>query len=335
MDDRGVPQQPDPGVTAAATEFHARLEPYRGEVVAYCYRMLGSVHDAEDLMQDTYLRAWRARDQYDEERASVRTWLYRIATNVCLTTLTERGRRPLPSGLVAPREALAPFTMDAEINWLQPLPDALIATADPEATAVDRSSLRLAFVAAIQHLSPRQRGALLLREVLSFSAAESAEILGISIAAVNSSLQRARARMKETSLESELIDAPPAAEQRAWVERYMTAFEHADVEALKRLITQDVVMEMPPLLNWFAGADNYGLFMEWVFEANGTDWRLVAVAANGQPAFAAYNRVGTRYRLHTLQVLTVTAGGISHNTVFQDDAIFASFGLAPNLMTPS
>ena len=171
--------------------------------------------------------------------------------------------------------------------------------------------------------------------MLSFSAAESAEILGISIAAVNSSLQRARARMKETNLQSQLIDEPPAAEQRAWVERYMAAFERADVEALKRLITQDVVMEMPPLLNWFAGADNYGLFMEWVFEANGTDWRLVAVAANGQPAFAAYNRVGTKYRLHTLQVLTVTAGGISHNTVFQDDAIFASFGLSPSLTTAS
>ena len=114
----------------------------------------------------------------------------------------------------------------------------------------------------------------------------------------------------------------------------MTAFERADVEALKRLLTQDVVMEMPPLLNWFAGADNYGLFMDWVFQANGTDWRLVAVAANGQPAFAAYNRVGTKYQLHTLQVLTVTAGGISHNTVFQDDAIFATFGLSPSLTTP-
>jgi RNA polymerase sigma-70 factor, ECF subfamily len=321
-------------VTAASTEFHARLEPFRGEVVAYCYRMLGSVHDAEDLVQDTYLRAWRARDQYDEERASVRTWLYRIATNVCLSALTDRGRRPLPSGLVAPREALAPFALDAEATWLQPLPDAMVAAADPASAAVDRSSLRLAFVAAVQHLSPRERGALILREVLSFSAAESAEVLGISVAAVNSSLQRARARMKRAQLDRELVDEPSAAEQSAWVERYMTAFERADVEALKRLLTHDVVMEMPPLLNWFAGVDDYGLFMDWVFEANGTDWRLLPVAANGQPAFAAYNRVGTTYQLHTLQVLTVTRGGISHNTVFQDDAIFATFGLSTSLTTP-
>ena len=265
MDDRGVSQQPGPGVTAASTEFHARLEPFRGEVVAYCYRMLGSVHDAEDLVQDTYLRAGGLEISTTKSARSVRTWLYRIATNVCLTALTDRGRRPLPSGLVAPREALAPFALDAEITWLQPLPDAMLATADPAATAVDRSSLRLAFVAAVQHLSPRQRGALILREVLSFSAAESAEILGISVAAVNSSLQRARARMKEANLHRELIDEPSAAEQSAWVERYMTAFERADVEALKRLLTQDVVMEMPPLLNWFAGADNYGLFMDWVF----------------------------------------------------------------------
>jgi RNA polymerase sigma-70 factor (ECF subfamily) len=264
----------------------------------------------------------------------VRTWLYRIATNVCLTALTDRRRRPLPSGLVAPSEPLAPFTMDAEITWLQPLPDAIVATADPAATAVDRSGLRLAFVAAVQHLSARQRGALILREVLGFSAAESAEILGISVAAVNSSLQRARSRMKETDLHRELVDEPSAAEQRAWVERYMAAFERADVEALKQLLTHDVVMEMPPLLNWFAGTGNYGLFMDWVFEVNGTDWRLVPVAANGQAAFAAYNRVGTKYRLHTLQVLTVTAGGISRNSVFQDDAIFASFGLSATLEAP-
>ena len=318
-------------MTAASADFQARLAPYRGEVVAYCYRMLGSVHDAEDLVQDTYLRAWRARDQYDESRSSPRTWLYRIATNVCLTALTDRGRRPLPSGLVAPREALAPFAMDAEITWLQPLPDAMVATADPSSTAVDRSGLRLAFVAALQLLSARQRGALILREVLGFSAAESSEILGISVAAVNSSLQRARARITETEPRRESIDEPSAADQRALVERYMAAFARADVEALTRMLTHDVVMEMPPLLNWFAGTGNYSQFMNWVFEVNGTDWRLVPVAANGQPAFAAYNRVGAEYRLHTLQVLTVSAGGISRNSVFQDEAIFASFGLSPSL----
>ncbi|MEO8696393.1 MAG: RNA polymerase subunit sigma-70 [Acidimicrobiales bacterium] len=334
MADRGLPQQPGPGVTAASADFYARLAPHRGEMVAFCYRMVGSVHDAEDLTQDTYLRAWRARDQYDDARASLRTWLYRIATNVCLTALTDRGRRPLPSGLVAPRDALAPFAIDAEITWLQPLPDTMVAV-DPSSTAVEHSGLRLAFVAALQHLSARQRGALILREVLGYSAAEAAEILGISVAAVNSSLQRARARMKASELRRELIAEPSPAEQRAWVDRYMIAFARADVDALKRLLTDDVVMEMPPLLNWFSGTDNYGRFMHWVFEANGTDWHLVPVAANGQPAFAAYNRVGPNYRLHTLQVLTVTACGISRNSVFQDDAIFSSFGLAPSIDPPS
>ena len=318
-------------MTAGAGDLQARLAVHRVEVVAYCYRMLGSAHDAEDLTQETYLRAWRARDQYDDARASLRTWLYRIATNVCLTALTDRGRRPLPSGLVPPREALAPFQVDAEITWLQPLPDTMVSTADPAATAIDRSSLRLAFVAALQHLSAGQRGALILRDVLAFSAAESAEILGISVAALNSSLQRARARMKEIDLQRGPVAEPAAAEQRAWVERYMAAFERADVEALTLMLAHDVVMEMPPLLNWFAGTHNYGLFMQWVFEANGTDWRLVPVAANGQPAFAAYNRVGTDHHLHTLQVLTVTTDGISRNSVFQDDAIFASFRLPPSL----
>ena len=141
---------------------------------------------------------------------------------------------------------------------------------------IDRSSLRLAFAAALQHLSARQRGALILRDVLSFSASESAEILGTTVASVNSSLQRARTRMKEVGVRQERVSEPSAAEQRAWVERYMKAFEHADVEGLKRLLTEDVLMEMPPMLNWFAGRDNYGLFMEWVFEAAGTDWRLEA-----------------------------------------------------------
>ena len=319
-------------MTAQAAEFDTRLAPYRAELVAFCYRMLGSAHDAEDLVQETYLRAWRAREKYDETRASLRTWLYRIATNVCLSALETRRRRPLPSGLVAPREPLAPFAVDAEVSWLQPLPDAMVSVEDPAVTVVDRSSLRLAFVAALQHLSARQRGALVLRDVLAFSAAESAGILGVTVAAVNSSLQRARARLKEVDARQEFVDEPTAAEQQAWVDRYLQAFLRADVEALKQMLTDDVLMEMPPVVNWFTGRDNYGLFMEWAFTHAGRDWRLTPLTANGgQPGFAAYHRVGDAYALHTVQVFTVTAGGISRNSVFQDPEVFASFGLPDRL----
>src|SRR5579862_9299568 len=297
--------------------------------------MLGSAHDAEDLVQDTYLRAWRAREQYDETRSSLRTWLYRIATNVCLTALEIRGRRPLPSGMVAASDPLGPLVR-GENPWLQPLPDSMLSgsmldAGDPARAVIDRSSLRLAFVAALQHLSARQRGALILRDVLSFSAAEAADILGTTVVSVNSSLQRARARVKEAGVRQERLTEPSAAEQRAWVDRYMRAFEHADVEGLKRLLTEDVLMEMPPMLNWFVGPGNYGLFMEWVFANAGTDWRLQPVAANGQPGFAAYRRAGDGYELHTLQIFTVTAEGISRNSVFQDPEVFASFGLAAGL----
>ena len=265
--------------------FDRLVEPFRSELLAYCYRMLGSAHDAEDLVQDTYLRAWRARDQYDETRSSLRTWLYRIATNACLTALEVRGRRPLPSGLVAASDPLGPLVRGENAAWLQPLPDSLLDAGDPTRAVIDRSSLRLAFAAALQHLSARQRGALILRDVLSFSASEAAEILGTTVVSVNSSLQRARTRVKEVGVRQEGLSEPSAAEQRAWVDRYMKAFEHADVEGLKRLLTEDVLMEMPPMVNWFVGRGNYGLFMEWVFEQAGTDWCLKAVAANGQPGF--------------------------------------------------
>jgi len=317
-------------VTAQVDGFGGQVEPFRTELLAYCYRMLGSAHDAEDLVQDTYLRAWRAREQYDETRSSLRTWLYRIATNVCLTALEVRGRRPLPSGLVAASDPLGPLVR-GETAWLQPLPDSLLDAGDPAGAAIDRSSLRLAFAAALQHLSARQRGALILRDVLSFSASEAADILGTTVVSVNSSLQRARARVKEAGVEQEPLSEPSAAEQRAWVDRYMSAFERADVEGLKRLLTEDVLMEMPPMINWFTGPGNYGLFMEWVFGAAGTDWHLKPVAANGQPGFAAYCRAGDGYELHTLQIFTVTAAGISRNSVFQDQDVFASFGLPARL----
>lgn len=315
----------------AGEDFNHLIEPFRSELLAYCYRMLGTVHDAEDLVQDTYLRAWRAREQYDETRSSPRTWIYRIATNACLTALKVHGRRPLPSGLVAASEPLEPLVRGDNVPWLQPLPDSLLNAGDPAGTVIDRSSLRLAFAAALQHLSARQRGALILRDVLSFSASEAAGILGTTVVSVNSSLQRARTRMKEIGVRHEGVCEPPEAEQRAWVERYMKAFESADIEGLKRLLTEDVLMEMPPMLNWFVGRGNYGLFMEWVFGKSGTDWRLTAVAANGQPGFAAYHRVGGGYALHTLQIFTVTAEGISRTSVFQDDEVFAAFGLPARL----
>jgi RNA polymerase sigma-70 factor (ECF subfamily) len=319
------------GVTTKQESFESLIEPFRTELLAYCYRMIGSAHDAEDLVQETYLRAWRARDQYDETRSSLRTWLYRIATNACLTALEVRGRRPLPSGLVAESDPREPLVRGENVSWLQPLPDSLLDAGDPARAAVDRSSLRLAFAAALQHLSAWQRGALILRDVLSFSASEAAEILGTTTVSVNSSLQRARTRVRELGVRQERLSEPSATEQRAWVERYMKAFEHADVEGLKRLLTEDVIMEMPPMLNWFSGCGNYGVFMEWVFKASGSDWRLIAVAANGQPGFAAYRRVGGGYQLHTLQIFTVTAEGISRNSVFQDSEVFAAFGLAAGL----
>jgi RNA polymerase sigma-70 factor (ECF subfamily) len=293
--------------------------------------MLGSAHDAEDLVQDTYLRAWRARNQYDETRSSLRTWLYRIATNACLTALEVRGRRPLPSGMVAPSDPLGPLVRGEGTAWLQPLPDSLLDAGDPARVVVDRSSLRLALTAALQHLSARQRGALILRDMLTFSASEAAEILATTVASVNSSLQRARARLREAGVRQDGLSEPAVGEQRAWIDRYMRAFEQADVEGLKRLLTEDVLMEMPPMLNWFVGPGNYGLFMEWVFENAGTDWRLKAVAANGQSGFAAYRRAGAGYQLHTLQIFTVTTEGISRNSVFQDAEVFASFGLAAEL----
>jgi RNA polymerase sigma-70 factor, ECF subfamily len=321
-------------VPTKVEQFDRMVEPFRTELLAYCYRMLGSAHEAEDLVQDTYLRAWRAREQYDETLSSPRTWLYRIATNACLTALEVGGRRPLPAGLVAASDPLGPLVRGENVAWLQPLPDSLLDAGDAAGAVIDRTSLRLAFAAALQHLSARQRGALVLRDVLSFSASETAEILGTTVAAVNSSLQRARSRVKEVGVHEERLSEPSAAEQRAWVDRYMEAFERADVEGLKRLLTEDVLMEMPPMLNWFTGTGNYGLFMEWVFAAAGTDWSLKAVAANGQPGFAAYRRVGDAYELHTLQIFTVTAEGIARNSVFQDSEVFASFGLAGEIDAP-
>ncbi|MGQ4387330.1 sigma-70 family RNA polymerase sigma factor [Streptomyces sp. SAS_270] len=297
------------------------FEPYRGELVAYCYRMLGSFHEAEDLVQETMLRAWKARARYDATRASVRTWLYRIATNVCLTALEGRARRPLPSGLGAPSaDPEAPLTPALDIPWLQPFPDARFDTGV-------RADLRLALVAAMQVLPPRQRAVLVLREVLEFSAAEVAAQLGTTAAAVNSALQRARAALADVGGLDEVAE-PDDPEVRAVVQRYLRAFEAADVPALVRLLTDEAVLEMPPVPLWYRGSRDYGLFMERVFRMRGTGWGMRSLTAGGQPALAAYApEPGGGHRLHTLQVLTVTDGRVTHNVVFTDPRVFAAFDL--------
>ncbi|PWU48628.1 RNA polymerase subunit sigma-70 [Micromonospora globispora] len=316
----------DASVTVTSEDFDRRTGPYRRELLAHCYRMLGSVNEAEDLVQETLLRAWRAFDRYDAERASVRTWLHRIATNVCLTALRSRARRPLPSDVVGPNlDPDAPMVV-GELPWLQPVPDALL---DPATVVAARGSLRLALVAAMQLLPPRQRAILILRDVLDWSAAEVADALATTPAAVNSGLQRARARLDATAVREEQVAEPADPDRRALVDRYVAAFERADVAALTRLLTDDAVLEMPPVLNWYVGRERYGRFIARVFAMRGTDWRMRPTAANGQPALAAYVRDGEAYVPHTLQVLTIGDACIRRNVVFQDPQVFDAFGLTP------
>jgi RNA polymerase sigma-70 factor (ECF subfamily) len=298
-------------------EFEAVTEPHRHELRVHCYRMLGSVHDADDLVQETMLRAWRAYDRYDPERASVRTWLYRIATNACLNALASRARRPLPSAVGALFEdPEAAFVPGVEVPWLEPIP------ADPAASAVERSRLRLAFVAALQLLPPRQRAALILREVFEVPAAEVAELLSTTTASVNSALQRARAGLAHAGVDPD-AQAEPAAKQRAVVDRYVAAFERTDVAGLTALLADNVVLEMPPMWNWYAGIEPYRGFMRRVFRLRGAAWRTVPLWANGEAGFAAY-AVGV---LHSVQILTVAEGRVTRTTVYQDEAVFDLFSL--------
>jgi len=320
-------------VTVSISEDFARqADPFRRELLAHCYRMLGSVHDAEDLVQETLLRAWRASGRFDSERASLRTWLHAIATNACLTALAGRSRRPLPSAIAGPSDDIEQSLVRAEVPWLEPLPDAMVwaERADPAAVAISRSSLRLAFIAALQMLPPRQRAILILREVLELPAAEVADMLATTPAAVNSALQRARARL--AGVAEDQIDEPTEPALRAIVDAYVTAFENADISALTRLLTTDAILEMPPVAIWYTGRENYGKFMARVWAMRGTDWRMARVAANGQPAVAAYVGTGSgEYQLHSLHVLTITRAGIGRNTVWAEPGVFATFGLAPRL----
>ncbi|WP_396027524.1 RNA polymerase subunit sigma-70 [Actinoplanes sp. TBRC 11911] len=300
-------------------------EAFRGDLLAHCYRMVGSVEEAEDLVQETLLRAWRAADRYDPARASLRTWLHRIATNVCLTALEGRSRRPLPSGLGGAGEPDAPLTPSLDVPWLQPFPDARLG--DPADAAQQRAGLRLALVAALQLLPARQRAALVLREVLQLPATEVAEALDSSVASVNSSLQRARATLQAAGPVLDDLREPADPDEREVVERYLAAFEAADIPRLTRLLADDVVLEMPPVALWLAGRDDYGEFMRRVFVRRGTDWHLVPVRVNGGTGLAAY----AGDKAHSVQLFEVRDGLIRRCVTFADPSLFAMFGLSPTM----
>jgi RNA polymerase sigma-70 factor (ECF subfamily) len=311
-------------------DFQRLADPFRRELLAHCYRMLGSVHDAEDLVQETYLRAWRAYDRF-EGRSSLRTWLYSIATRTCLTALEQRSRRPMPSDLTEHyTQPDGPLSTAPEVAWLEPIPDALSGgdPADPAEIVASRESLRLAMIAALQHLPPRQRTVLILRDVLKWRASEVAELLDTTTAAINSALQRARAQLEEVAPSEDEVDPTTDPEQREILDRYVAAFENADVAALVELFKEDAVWEMPPYLSWFRGKYDIGVLVARQCAPGPGDLRLAPAAANGQPAFGVYKRGDDGvHHAHSIQVLTLTREGISHVGAFFDTSLFHTFGL--------
>jgi RNA polymerase sigma-70 factor, ECF subfamily len=310
-------------------EFIRDTEPYRRELLAHCYRMLGSAHDAEDIVQETYLRAWRGYRDF-ESRSSIRTWLYRIATNACLTALAHGSRRVLPSGLGAPsddphvEQAMAP-----EVTWLQAIPDAWVSTVDdPAALVTSRESMRLALVASLQYLPAQQRAVLLLRDVLAFPATEVAAMLDITVTAAKSALQRARTRMKEVAPRADDIIEPTEPRARELLELYMTAFEKSDAAMIKEVLRHDAALEVVGSRTWFAGNTTCLPFLTANALGSPGDWRMVPIAANGQPAAAAYLRgEDGLHHAYGISVLDVTAAGITRIVVFGEPGLVTLFGL--------
>jgi RNA polymerase sigma-70 factor, ECF subfamily len=305
-------------------DLEQRLEEHRAELTAYSYRMLGSPFEAEDAVQETFIRAWRGYERF-EGRAALRSWLYRIATNVCLDMLSGRERRARPMDLGPAREPIeANLSTLPEATWIQPTPDP-----DPAELAVSRDTIRLAFVAALQHLPPRQRAVLILCEVLRWKAAEVAELLETSVASVNSALQRARATLATANLH----EPDPGAVDRDLLARYVKAFEGYDMEALTSLIREDARQSMPPFDLWLQGRDD--IFTWWWGPGIGCRGSRVVPAgtANGQPAFGQYKpSPGGGYEPWALQVLEISGGRIVELTFFLDtDALFPLFGLPPRL----
>jgi RNA polymerase sigma-70 factor (ECF subfamily) len=309
--------------------FDTLARSYRRELYVHCYRMLGSVLDAEDIVQETFLRAWRARGTY-RHHASPRTWLYRIATHACLTAVSRRARRMLPEDLRAPVE---------EVAWLEPYPDSLLdGVADtalgPEALFDQREATELAFVAALQHLPPRQRAVLLLRDVLGLSVTEVAEHLGSTAASVSSAHQRARATLAQRWARRVASERSLTPVQRRLLEQYVESWERGDLDALVALLTEDVVLSMPPMAEWFAGRQSVRTFFSWAWSPAGPGpFRLLPVGANAQPAFGLYGRTpdGSGFTPQAIQVLTLADERIARVHGFVKPDLFPVFGLPPRL----
>ena len=299
------------------------LAPLRPRLVAFCYQMLGSPFDAEDAVQDVMERAWRSRGSFDAARASLSTWCYRIAHNVCVDRLRGASRRPLPRDLQAQGiEIGAPLVPALDVPWLMPAPSAWTATSEVGAGLEQAADVRLAVTAMLQALPARQRGAFVLREVLCCSAAETAAVLKTSVPAVNSALQRARAAL-DLAADTAAASGPLDPER---VERYARAIERADVEALAALVADDVVLEMPPVRAWSRGRRSYREFMDHLFTWRGTEWQTRLVGANGQPALLLYLLTPEGPVAHTVQLFDADAhGAIGHVLVYQDPRLFALF----------
>jgi RNA polymerase sigma-70 factor (ECF subfamily) len=320
---------------AATADLELQLERLRPELVAYCYRMLASPFDAEDAVQETFIRAWRGFERF-EGRAALRSWLYRIATNVCLDLIKGRERRARPMDLGPAREPVeASLNALPETAWIQPAPEGLVVPdGDPAEVAAARETVRLAFVAALQHLPPRQRAVLILCEVLRWRASEVAELLDTSVASVNSALQRARATLEAMNVS---VTETPASVEEADAEllaRYVAAFQQYDMEALTSLIKEDAIQSMPPYDLWLQGRDD--ILAWWVGPGAGCrgSRMIAAPSANGAPTFGQYkpSESGRGYDPWALQVIEVADGRIGEFTFFLDtETLFPLFGLPPRL----
>lgn len=316
-------------------EFEAALARYRRELLAHCYRMTGSVQEAEDIVQDTYVRAWRAFGGF-ERRSSVRTWPYRIATNTCLTEIGRRSRRPLPSGLGLPSpDPLAPLLPEpAGVRWLDPVADRLVIdeTGDPAQIVTARESVRLALVATLQILPPRQRAAFLLCDVLSMPTDGAAQALGVSVAAFKSLLQRARARLAKESFNDQDLAEPSDEGARRVLDRYMDAFTRSDMAALERLLAEDAALEMTGTTTWFSGKATCVPYISAFAIGSPGDWKLVGIRANGQLGAAAYHRgADGSYHPFAIVVLATTTTHIKRISLFSHPALFTHFDLPATL----